>query len=184
MKRLYRLMGSVLAVVLLSGCSDIEGSEGLMYGVVQEKVFTGGETSVHVGAGVPIGGSRGGGSSVMPMVMVGGTSDEYIVFINNEKYTTTKEMWLSIQNGDEIIYKNSYGRLKDFIVLSEDREDFTLQEGLVKELTGREDVTFMGRFNDNEYVVNIGDRVYTIKVWETESGYTVGHGDWEQTIKE
>ena len=62
-------------------------------GTVQEKYFNKGQTSVGVGISPTNG---------QPVTTVNNTSDEYIIFINDEDISIDKKDWLRIDKGDYV----------------------------------------------------------------------------------
>lgn len=86
----------------------------LVQGVVQDKVFTDGSTNTGVGTGV------GTNGVLTTAVVTTSTSDTYILFINDKKYTVKMNVWLSVEKGDKVeLELGTFGGIKNLRVLEE-----------------------------------------------------------------
>lgn len=102
MKRIL-LMFSVS--LLLSGCVPIEATPPqpkVYHGVVQEKYFSKGDVTTGVGFGL----------NGKQTIVTTATSDEYIIFVNNEDYSVSKEDWLRLEKGQTILYEKGFSTIK------------------------------------------------------------------------
>ena len=88
-----------------------ETKEPVIYkGVVQDKYFQKGEVSTGVGMGAD-------GKTV---VTTSSTYDTYTIFVNDENYEITKEVWLKLEKGQQITYeKGFFGGLKNIKLVDE-----------------------------------------------------------------
>ncbi|RLL41101.1 hypothetical protein D8M04_17810 [Oceanobacillus piezotolerans] len=108
-KKLHKVLGLFL-FLLLMGCSDSSLEEPIIYeGIIQGKYFQKGTVSTGVGL------STGG----KPVVTTNSTLDEYIIFVDDEDYSVSKDIWLSLEEGAKIQYELGFWGIENIVIMGD-----------------------------------------------------------------
>lgn len=93
-----RVLPILVAFILLTACEQDSREPDIREGIVTEKYFIKGQSST--GVGMTMNGQM--------TVVQSSTSDEYILFIDDEDYSVSKDEWLSVEKGSRIRFEKSW----------------------------------------------------------------------------